>query len=72
MLGFIVGRWWAAIAAALGWTGLAIFLIVNNGWYGAGWGDGGILLNVLSAAATVGGAAIGVAVRRLTRDPRRT
>ena len=46
---------------------VAMFLVLNNGWYGAGWGDGGIAWNVLVACLTVAGAAAGVAAGRSLR-----
>jgi hypothetical protein len=65
MLGLIIGRWWVVLAAVGVWAGIALFLVVNDGWHGAGWGDGGILLNVSVAASTVLAAAAGVFARRL-------
>lgn len=64
-LGLIAGRWWAAVAAIGVWAGIAVFLVVNDGWYGHGWGDGGILLNVIVAVLTVLAAAAGVGARSL-------
>jgi hypothetical protein len=52
------------VLAAIGvWVGIAVFLVYNDGWYGAGWGDFGILLNVIVAVLTVLGAAAGVGAR---------
>ena len=65
VLGLIVGRWWTVLAAIAVWAGIAVFLIVNDGWHGAGWGDGGILLNVTVAVATVISAAAGVGARSI-------
>jgi hypothetical protein len=64
-LGLIVGRWWAVVAAVVAWGGIAAYLILNDGWHGAGWGDGGILLNVIVAVSTVLAAAAGVGARSL-------
>ena len=61
--GLVIGRWWVVAAALATWIGLAMFLYVNDGWHGAGWGDFGIAFNVISAAVTVIGAAVGVGLR---------
>ena len=63
VFGLIAGRWWIVPAAIGVWVGIAVFLVVNDGWYGAGWGDVGILLNVIAAVLTVLGAAAGVGTR---------
>jgi hypothetical protein len=72
VIGVAVGRWWV-VAAAVGVVGaVAFFLVLNDGWYGAGWGDFGIALNVVMGALTVVLAVVGVAVSkawaRLRRD----
>jgi hypothetical protein len=65
--GFLIGRWTVVAAALATWIALAVFLYANDGWYGAGWGDFGIAFNVLAAAATVVGAAVGVGLRSAAR-----
>jgi hypothetical protein len=65
VFGLVAGRWWTVLAAIGMWGGIAVFLIVNDGWYGHGWGDGGILLNVIVAVLTVLAAAAGVGARSL-------
>lgn len=70
LAGLLIGRWWVVLSAVGTWIALAVYLYVNNGWYGAGWGDFGIAFNVMAAAATVAGAALGVTVRRLSRGSR--
>jgi hypothetical protein len=62
--GFLIGRWWVVLAATATWLALAAFLYLNNGWFGAGWGDFGIAFNVIIAGATIIAAAVGVGVRR--------
>jgi hypothetical protein len=64
VVGFLVGRWWFLLALGVIWLGIAIFLVVNDGWRGAGWGDFGVALNVIAALVTFGGAALGIALRR--------
>jgi hypothetical protein len=64
--GFVIGRWRFLLVVLGIWLGIAIFLRENNGWYGAGWGDGGILLNVIWALLTFGLAALGVGLRKVT------
>jgi hypothetical protein len=64
VLGYVVGRWWMVDAAVATCVGVAVFLVVNNGWYGHGWGDFGVALNVLAGCLTVLLAAVGVAAAR--------
>jgi hypothetical protein len=54
------------------WLGIAVFLILNNGWYGAGWGDFGIELNVVTALLSVAAAAVGVGARHVMGSVRMT
>jgi hypothetical protein len=63
--GVVIGRWWVVLAALATWAGLAIYLVVNDGWYGHGWGEFGIAFHVISALATVAAASLGVGARRL-------
>ena len=65
LLGLVAGRWWTVLAAIVLWGAIALFLVVNDGWYGAGWGDFGTLLNVIAAVLTVAAAAAGVGTRLL-------
>lgn len=53
--------------AAATWIGIAVFLRLNNGWYGAGWGAWGIELNVFIACLAVLATAIGPAIRSAFR-----
>ena len=64
--GFVIGRWRFLLVVLGIWLGTAIFLRENNGWYGAGWGDPGVLLNVIWALLTFGLAALGVGLRKVT------
>ena len=64
--------------AAATWIGIAAFLRLNNGWYGAGrgaygagWGAWGIELNVFIACLTVLASAIGPAIRSAFRLAKR-
>jgi hypothetical protein len=52
-------------------AGAAVFVSANNGWYGYGWGDGGVELNVLAVVLCVLGAAAGVALGKIARGLRR-
>jgi hypothetical protein len=70
LAGLAIGRWWVVATALATWIALAVYLYANNGWYGSGWGDFGIALNVISAAASVLGAALGVGLRYLARSAR--
>jgi hypothetical protein len=67
-LGAAFGTWWFLIAPVVVSAGVTVFLIVNDGWYGAGWGDFGLEFNLLVAALSVLGAAAGVALRKSTRE----
>lgn len=64
----VLGRWWVPILALATWIGIAVFLVANDGWHGAGWGEFGVAWNVLVAILTVAGAVIGVATNHLARD----
>ena len=64
--GYVIGRWRFLLVVLGIWLGIAIFLRENSGWYGAGWGAFGVLLNVIWALMTFGLAAIGVGLRKLT------
>ena len=61
-LGVVTGRRWDVALAVAVCAAVVPFLVLNNGWYGAGGGDGGIAGNILVACLTVAGAAAGVAV----------
>ena len=63
VLGYAVGRWWIVPVAATCCVGVAVLLVANNGWYGHGWGDFGVGLNVFVGCLTVAAAAVGVAMR---------
>jgi hypothetical protein len=65
--GFVIGRWRFLVVVLGIWLGIAIFLRENNGWYGHGWGDGGILITVMWAIATFVLAAFGVSARKAAR-----
>jgi hypothetical protein len=64
----LIGRWWVPLAAVAMWIGIAIFLVLNDGWHGAGWGDFGIHWNIVVATLTLAGSVIGVLTNRL-REP---
>jgi hypothetical protein len=66
----LLGHWWAVVVPVLVWLGIALFLFLNNGWYGGGWGDLGIELNVLAALLSVAGAVVGVVARDITASAR--
>jgi hypothetical protein len=63
LLGLLLRRWWVVFLAVAIWTGIAIFLRVNNGWYGHGWGEWGKALMVFFACLTVVASAVGPAIR---------
>jgi hypothetical protein len=67
LLGLLFRRWWVVGLAVATWIGIAVYLRLNNGWYGAGWGEGGIALNVFVAGLTVLASAIGPAIRSSLR-----
>lgn len=69
-LGAALGTWWLLAAPVVVSAGVTGFLIINDGWYGAGWGDFGVEFNLLVAALSVLGAAAGVAFRKSTSEPR--
>jgi hypothetical protein len=69
-LGAASRTWWSVSVPVVISAGVAVFLIANNGWYGAGWGDFGVELNLLAAALSVLGAAAGVAFGKAARGAR--
>jgi hypothetical protein len=66
--GLLFRRWWVVGLAVATWIGLGIYLRLNNGWYGGGWGDYGIALNVFVACLTVLASAIRPAIRAYLRE----
>ena len=65
--GAVFGTWWYLSVPVVVLAGAAVFLIANNGWYGAGWGDFGVELNLLAAALSLLAAAAGVALGKAAR-----
>jgi hypothetical protein len=68
--GLLVGRWRFLFAVLGVWLGIAIFLRENNGWYGYGWGDGGIAITVGWAVLTFLLAVLGVGLRKASSASR--
>lgn len=64
-LAWIVGRWWVALVPGAIWTAAAVYLTLNDGWYGNGWGDGGVELNVANAFASFLAVALGLFTHRV-------
>ena len=62
--GLLAGRWLALLVPVALWSAIALFLVVNNGWTGDGWGDFGIAFNIVVAILSVALTALGVAARR--------
>jgi hypothetical protein len=62
-MGLLIGRWRAILVRAVLWATITIFLIVNDGWYGEGWGDFGVALNVIAALISRLATAAGIGVR---------
>lgn len=63
-LGLILGRWFVIVLPALIWFAAVVFLKLNNGWHGFGWGDFGIEWNVIVALASLLAVAVGVLSHR--------
>lgn len=57
-LAFATWRYLAGLAAFIAVA--AVLLSLGGGWYGEGWGEFGIELNLLFAASVIGGATAGV------------
>ena len=66
-LALVVGGWKVMLVPALVWMPTAIYLDVNNGWHGFGWGDSGVLWNVTVALASFLAVGVGVAAHRAGR-----
>ena len=69
LAGLAIGRWIALLLPVIVWAGIATFLILNDGWYGHGWGDNGIALNAIAAILSVLATAAGIGVRQALRRP---
>jgi hypothetical protein len=68
--GLLVGHWAVVFAAVLTWGGIGLYLVINDGWYGSGWGDFGVMFSIASAVGSIGGSALGVAARRVSGSHR--
>jgi len=64
VLGWFTGSWKWLFAILVVVSGAAIFVIVNDGWYGHGWGDFGVTMSWLEAAFAVSVTAGAIALRR--------
>jgi hypothetical protein len=60
-----VGYWarrWSFVAATIGLcSAIGIALWINDGWFGAGWGEFGVTCNVIAATLVILAVALGVA-----------
>jgi hypothetical protein len=63
-LGFWSRRWSFVAATLMICAAVAAFLWINDGWYGAGWGDFGVAYNVIAGALVIIGVVVGVSVGR--------
>jgi len=70
--GFAIGRWIGLLVPLGVWCGIAIFLVLNNGWYGAGWGDFGIAWNLIAAILSIVATAAAIGLRHAVHRPRPT
>jgi hypothetical protein len=70
--GVAIGRWIGLLVPAVIWTVIATFLLLNNGWHGAGWGDFGIAWNVFAAILSVVATAAGIRLRHTVQRPQQT
>jgi hypothetical protein len=67
LLGAVLGRWWFLAVALASWIALGTFLVINDGWYGNGLGEGGEAWIVTGAALTLLSTSVGVALGRAVR-----
>jgi len=59
---------WRYVAATAVLIGLAAaFVVVNDGWYGYGWGEDGVTMNLVVGGAMLASAAAGVILQRQSR-----
>ena len=69
-LAVVVARW-SSVAITVGVVAvITVYLVVNDGWHGAGWGEGGIALNVAVGALAIAAAVLGVALGKSLRRRR--
>ena len=65
-VGFWARRWTFVASTVMLCLAIAAFLWLNDGWYGAGWGDFGVAYNVIAGVSMVVGVALGVAIGKAT------
>jgi hypothetical protein len=67
VLAVITARW-ALVALTLALEGaISVYLVANDGWYGAGWGEFDVALNAVVERLLLAAAALGVALRKQSR-----
>lgn len=66
-LALIFGRWSIILLPGLIWLSAAVFLKLNNGWHGFGWGDFGIEWNIVVALASGFAVTVGVVTHHVAR-----
>lgn len=69
-LGAMVDRWRVVIGLLAAYGAIALFLLANNGWYGAGWGEFGVELNLIIAGLGLFGILLGVAIAKAAGNVR--
>ncbi|MGI8726896.1 MAG: hypothetical protein ACR2K6_04365 [Solirubrobacterales bacterium] len=70
VIGFVWSTWKAPLVVAATLALVAVFLVINDGWYGAGWGEFGIQLNLMFAASVQLGVTLGTFAAKLSRRSR--
>jgi hypothetical protein len=69
-LAVLVGRW-SSVAITVGVVGaITVYLVVNDGWYGNGWGEFGVAFNVVVGVLAIAAAVLGVALSKTLRHRR--
>lgn len=64
VLGWVRGSWRYVMAVAALFGLAAVFAVPNDGWYGAGWGENGVCINLLAGGVMLAGPAAGVVLHR--------
>lgn len=67
VIGFVWSTWKAPLVVVATLGSIAVFLVINDGWYGAGWGEFGVQGNLIFAALVQLGVILGTFAGKLKR-----
>lgn len=64
-LGVLIGHWRLVLALLGAHAWIALYLLVNDGWSGEGWGEAGVEVSLAIAVVSLLGAVAGVGASKL-------